>query len=101
MTGNERLIRYVFSDHRLTDSVWADQDDVSRLLHEVERQDCFDGSTIASRRPVPIEFVERLKSPEARGLESSLEAAANVFLFLPLYERLKPGCFGDLIPMRE
>jgi hypothetical protein len=70
-------------------------------LDEVERQGRFDGSTIASRGPVPIELVERFESPESRVVESPFKAAANLLLFFPLYDRGKPRRFGDFCPMRE
>ena len=60
MAGDQRLMRDVLCQHRFADTVGADEDDVSRLLNELERQDRFDGSTIASRWPVPIELVEGL-----------------------------------------
>jgi hypothetical protein len=70
-------------------------------LDEVERQDRFDGATIASRWSVPIELVDGFESPESRAFDSPFEAATNVFLFFPLYERWKPRRFRDLRPMRE
>jgi hypothetical protein len=70
VTGNERLIRDVFGEHSFPHAVGADQDKVGGLLDEVERQNRFDGCTIASRRPVPIKLIDRLESPESRALES-------------------------------
>jgi hypothetical protein len=101
VTGNERLIRDVFREHRFADSVGTDKDHVRRLRNEVERQDCFDGTTIASRRPVPIELVDRLESPESCAFEPPFETSANVFLFFPLHERGKPRRLGDFRPMPE
>src|ERR1035441_1194533 len=101
MTGDERLICNVFREHSFADPVGTYKNHIGRVLNEVERQDGFDGATIASRWPVPIELVDRLESPESRAFDSAFEAATNVFLFLPLYERWKPRCFSDFRPMRE
>jgi hypothetical protein len=84
MTGDERLVRDIVREHCLTDAVWTDKHDVRRLGNELEVQDCFDCSAIASRRPTPIELVDRFESPEACAFHPSFKTSADMFLFFPL-----------------
>jgi hypothetical protein len=101
MTGDERLVRDIVRQHCLPNAVWADQDNIRRFLDEVERQDRFDCSTIASRRPIPIELVDRLESPEACAFHPSFKTSADMFIFFPLQERWKPRCIGNFRPVCE
>jgi len=101
MTGDERLVRDIVREHCLPNTVWTDKDDVRRLGNEIERQDCFDCSAITSRRPIPIELVDRLESPEACALHPSFKTSADMFIFFPLQQRRKPSCISNFHPVCE
>src|SRR5450631_392955 len=101
MTSDERLVRDIVRQHSLPNPVWTDKDDVRRLANEIERQDCFDRSTITSGRPSPIELVERLESPEACAFHPAFKTSADMFIFFPLQQCRKPRCIGDFRPVCE
>jgi len=73
----------VLGDHRLADAVGADEHDVGGVIEELERHQHIDGGAVATLGPGPVEVAERLEAADMGGAQSSLQAAAGAFVFLP------------------
>src|ERR1035438_2093330 len=85
MTGDERLVRDIVRQHCLPNAVWADQDNIRRFLDEVERQDRFDCSTIAS---------DIVKASGARSFGKVVTVWSSGPRVSRLQERVRRGCQG-------
>jgi len=83
VAAGQRLVGDVLGDHRLADAVGADEHDVGGVVEELERHQRVDGGAVATLGPGPVEVAERLEAADMGGAQSSLQAAAGAFVFLP------------------
>ena len=56
----------IFGDHRLSDAVGPDDDDVGGFLQEPQRVDLVDEFPVNLLRPVPVEVAQELEAAELR-----------------------------------
>src|SRR5258708_1377976 len=94
MAVQDGLIEHIFYQHRLAETVRADQNDIGSLLDEGEREDLLDERTITLGGPLPVEVGDGLEDPDARVVETPLEAASRALGLLDVEQLGQPG-FGD------
>jgi hypothetical protein len=82
VTGKNGLVRDVLGDHRLSEALGGDEDDVSRGLEEVQAKRRLDERALDLLGPIPVEVGHGFESAEATASAPAFEAAASAVLFL-------------------
>ena len=97
--GKDRLVGDVLGDHRLTEALSGDEDEVAARGEEVEMEGRLDGGAVDARGPGPVEGVHRGEAADPTAQEAAFEAAAGAFLLFDLDEvfeelRRAPAALG-------
>jgi hypothetical protein len=101
MAVQDGLVEDVFHQHRLAETIWADQDDVGGLADEGEGEDFLDERTIALGGPFPVEVGDRLEDADACIIEPPLEAATRTLRLLDGEQLREPGFVDDGLGVGE
>src|SRR5262245_56160021 len=73
--GQDGLMSDVSGDHRLAQSVVADEGEIATFPDEVEGERALDEIALDLLRPVPVEIHHRLEAPDAGSVKSAFLAA--------------------------
>jgi hypothetical protein len=82
LIAGQSLVSDVLGDHRLADAVRPTS---TTLAASLRNSSAFSVSmaAVATLGPGPVEVAERLEAADMGGAQSSLQAAAGAFVFLP------------------
>src|SRR5450432_3934116 len=88
-SGEDRAVRDILGDHRLSESPGGDEDDVAGALEEVERGDRFDQGAVDGRGPVPVEVGEGFELLEARARAATFQTTTGTVLLFEIGDVLE------------
>ena len=93
----QRAVREVAEDHRLTDAVGPDQDDVLALGDEAQREEVLDLRPVDPLRPRPVEVAQRLEGSDPREVGAVHQTSARALFALDGDHALEPRLAADLV----
>ena len=79
VSGEDGLMGDVLGQHRLSEAVRTDEDDIVAAVEEVEGEDALEGGSVQCGGPIPVPVGEWLESSESGALEPALDTAAVLF----------------------
>jgi len=97
VTGENGGMSDVFGYHGFTQSVTAEEDDVSGFVDEVERKRLRDDVAVDFARPVPVEIGDGLEAADACEAETALEAEAGTLVDFDIAKFIKNISGGPMV----
>src|SRR5260221_861508 len=88
-SGEDRAMRDVLRDHRLSKSAGRGENDVARALDEVEPEERLDERAIDGGGPIPIEVGHQLELLEPRSRQAPIESTPRAILLLDVRDVLE------------
>jgi hypothetical protein len=76
-----------------------DDDDIGRVLEEIECHERIDGGAVAVLGPGPVEVAERFEAADMSVSEAPFETSARPLVLLPEEQVLDPAGSDGLLPM--